>query len=166
MKLTALEARHIENWQQENKLDDAGLAKLVGVKPHTIHRWLACGAMTAESRKRLYGAIAKLNAHKEPHFGQKHDHGKPLAGTLPQYFPRVLLEVAKVSTMGAAKYTRAGWLTVPDGETRYFDASCRHLLASQISENDPESGLNHLDHAIWNLMAVRELQIRNEEPKQ
>ena len=165
MKLTATEARQIEDWQQRNAITDHALAKLVGVKPHTIHRWLACGAITPESRKRLFGAIAKFNAEKSPNFGQKHDHGKPLAGTIPQYFPRVLLEVAKVSTMGAQKYTRSGWLTVPDGETRYFDASCRHLLASQIEATDSESGLNHLDHAIWNLMAVRELQIRNKEPK-
>lgn len=165
MKLTPTEARHIENWQEENKLTDHALAKLVGVKPHTIHRWLSCGAMTGESRKRFYGAIAKFNADKEPHFGQKHDQGKPLAGTIPQYFARVLLEVAKVSTMGAKKYTRGGWLTVPDGETRYWDAANRHLLASQIQDLDPESGLNHLDHAIWSLMAVRELQLRNKEPK-
>ena len=99
----------------------------------------------------------------EARHGQKHDHGKPIAGALPQYFPRVLLEVAKVSTFGAKKYTRGGWLTVPDGEVRYWDASCRHLLASQITENDPESGLNHLDHAIWSLMAVRELQLRKQE---
>lgn len=98
--------------------------------------------------------------------GQKHDQGKPLAGTIPQYFPRVLLEVAKVSTFGAQKYTRSGWLTVPDGETRYWDAAHRHILASQIEATDPESGLNHLDHAIWNLMAVRELQLRNKDPKQ
>lgn len=165
MKLTATEARHIENWQQENKLTDHALAKLVGVKSHTIHRWLACGAITPESRKRFYGAIAKFNADKEPHFGQKNDQGKPLAGTIPQYFPRVLLEIAKVSTMGAQKYTRGGWVTVPDGETRYWDGAFRHILASQIEASDTESGLNHLDHAIWNLMAVRELQLRNKEPK-
>lgn len=165
MKLTPTEARQIENWQQENKLTDAWLAKLVGVEPHTIHRWLACGSITPESRKRLYGEIAKVNAEKSPHFGQKHDQGKPLAACLLQ-FPRALLSVAEVGTMGAQKYAWASWKDVPDAERRYTSAMMRHLLAAQISELDEESGLHHLHHCLWNLMAVVELQLRNKEPKQ
>jgi hypothetical protein len=89
--------------------------------------------------------------------GVKDDSGKILAGVLAD-FAKALESVATVGTYGAAKYTRGGWISVPDGQQRYTDALWRHLLASSYEEVDPESGIPHLHHALWNLIAVVELK--------
>lgn len=94
--------------------------------------------------------------------GRKDDAGKPFAACLLE-FPRALDAVAKVATFGAKKYTRRGWESVPNGEERYFDSAIRHLIASQISPIDEESGLPHLHHCLWNLMAITELHQRRLE---
>jgi hypothetical protein len=89
--------------------------------------------------------------------GYKHDGGKPMAGILKE-FNLSLMEVAKVGTFGAKKYERRSWSTISDAEQRYEDALWRHLLADE--DIDPESGLNHLAHIIWNAMALLQLNIR------
>lgn len=96
--------------------------------------------------------------------GAKADSGKPPVGMIFEYFPRALLEVARVAGFGAQKYTRGGWVSVPDGEHRYDDALGRHLLERHVSgSTDPESGLPHLAHAAWNALAILELKLRGEE---
>lgn len=99
----------------------------------------------------LYG-----KSQHEP--GAKLDAGKIRAGLMVSGFKRALLEVAKVTTYGAAKYTPNGWQDVPDGEARYTDALFRHLFASE--DCDPESDLLHAAHAAWNALAVLELKLR------
>ena len=94
--------------------------------------------------------------------GRKDDQGKVL-GQLLGDFSRALVGVAEVGTFGAEKYTRGGWLLVRDGEQRYYDALWRHLLLANQSENDDESGLTHLEHAAWNILAVLELKKRKEQ---
>ena len=89
--------------------------------------------------------------------GAKLDAGKIKAGVLHD-FSSALLEVANVGSYGAEKYTREGWRSVPNGRQRYFDALWRHLLASRYEAFDKESGLDHLAHAAWNLLAVLELE--------
>lgn len=97
---------------------------------------------------------------KNPHEpGAKLDAGKPIAGVLGD-FGLALLEVAKVGTFGAKKYTRGGWQTVPDGATRYGDALWRHMLYEQQEPKDPDSGLHHAAHAAWNALAKLELMLR------
>lgn len=88
--------------------------------------------------------------------GSKHDSGKPLMGAVP---PNALLAVAKVLTFGAEKYGRDNWRKVENAETRYLDAALRHINAYQRGEAaDPESGENHLAHAVCSLMFMLELQ--------
>lgn len=88
--------------------------------------------------------------------GAKLDAGKLRAGLLHD-FHNALRAVAEVSTFGAKKYAPHSWLHVPNGEERYFDALWRHLLADGI---DPDSNLDHLHHAAWNLLAIIELRHR------
>lgn len=96
-----------------------------------------------------------------PSVGVKHDQGKPMAGLMLTDFSRALEAVASVTTFGAGKYSPSGWLAVPEAERRYTDALCRHLLADLRGEvTDSESGLPHLAHAAWNVLAVLELQMR------
>lgn len=95
---------------------------------------------------------------KSPHQpGAKLDQGKVRAGLLFRDFGSALREIAQVTTFGADKYTPSGWRHVPNGKERYFDAAIRHLLVSGVEELDAESGLGHLEHAVWNLLAVIEL---------
>lgn len=92
--------------------------------------------------------------------GAKLDSGKLRAGLMLSDFPRALEALAAVTTYGAAKYSESGWVSVPDGEKPYRDALMRHLLAAQREECDAESGLPHLDHALWNVAALIELRER------
>ena len=73
-------------------------------------------------------------------------------------FSNALNEVARVTTKGAEKYTPNGWKSVPDAQERYMDAAGRHMLASVSETLDPDTGLPHLAHACWNLLAVLELR--------
>ena len=93
--------------------------------------------------------------------GAKMDDGKLLAGLVLGDFAHALQDICAVGTYGANKYTDSGWTQVPDGINRYKNAMCRHLLASNYELNDPESGLPHLHHAGWNILAMMELQERS-----
>jgi len=88
--------------------------------------------------------------------GAKLDAGKLQAGLLFD-FRGALRAVAEVSDHGARKYSRGGWLSVPQAQERYTDALWRHLLAEGA---DADSGLDHLAHAAWNLLAILELRLR------
>ena len=97
---------------------------------------------------------------KDPHEpGAKLDAGKVKAGVLHD-FSSALFDVARVGTYGAEKYTRGGWQSVPNARERYFDAMWRHLLASRHEAADKDTGLKHLAHAAWNILAVLELEAR------
>ena len=88
--------------------------------------------------------------------GAKMDEGKTCAGAL-QGFSNALLAVAEVSTHGINKYKRDSWQEVPDGITRYNDAKWRHLLQEG---DDADSGISHMAHACWNMLAELELRTR------
>jgi hypothetical protein len=63
--------------------------------------------------------------------------------------------VARVLTVGAKKYAVNNWKYVPNGKFRYINAAMRHLFAHMRGEmKDPETGENHLAHAICCLMFI------------
>ncbi len=98
-------------------------------------------------------------AYKPLTEGLKYDTGKPRYDLI--VWPHVE-GIAKVLTMGAAKYQANNWQRVDDGASRYFAAAMRHLLAYRAGELvDNESGLSHLAHAATNLMFLSYL---SEEP--
>lgn len=85
----------------------------------------------------------------------KFDAGKPRAELLP---PIATLEVVKVLTYGASKYTDHNW-RLGFRWTRPIGASLRHIMAWLGGEdNDPETGINHLAHAACSLLFVIETQ--------
>lgn len=97
---------------------------------------------------------------KQPNdLGAKLDANKNRLGLVLGGFSQALELVGLVGTYGANKYTDNGWLTVPNGVERYTDAMYRHLLKNAQGELvDSESGLEHLAHATWNLLAIVELK--------
>lgn len=93
--------------------------------------------------------------------GAKLDAGKNRLGLVLGDFAGALWDIGVVGTFGANKYTDHGWLSVPDAKNRYMDALMRHLVSHMRGEtNDPESGLKHLAHAGWNILALLELSDR------
>ena len=104
---------------------------------------------------------------KDPHGKDQHepgaklDDGKNRLGLVLGAFSRALEGVGWVGTHGAAKYSPNGWLAVPNAQDRYTDALYRHLLKAQSGEkNDLDSGLPHMAHAAWCVLAILELQTR------
>lgn len=96
--------------------------------------------------------------------GAKVDAGKLQPWLFFSGFARALEDVALVTTKGAEKYTRNGWVVVPNGEERYMEAFMRHSLAyakGEIYDNGPGgTGCTHMSQMIWNLLAVHELALR------
>lgn len=89
----------------------------------------------------------------------------PIAWVMISGFARALAAVADVTTKGANKYTRDGWVSVPDGPTRYMDAFARHALKLGSGETiDQDTGCSHKAAMIWNLCASLELELRANAP--
>lgn len=92
--------------------------------------------------------------------GAKLDNGKVMVDLVLDGFSLALLEVSKVATMGAIKYSPGGWQTVPNGVERYRRAGDRHRLYRSQDPFDPESTFLHLAHEAWNRLAELELILR------
>ncbi len=76
--------------------------------------------------------------------GPKYDSGKPPLG----YVPKELIEsAARGLDYGSKKYKKHDFKLGIE-HSRLIDALLRHVYAYAAGEdNDPESGLSHLDHA-------------------
>lgn len=86
--------------------------------------------------------------------GRKFDGNKLQYGLLP---PLALKATVEILTFGAEKYEPDNWKFVPDSKRRYFDAAQRHLWAWKAGEqDDPETGKNHLAHALCCIMFLIE----------
>lgn len=111
-----------------------------------------------------------MTAERDPHGkqpgepGAKFDAGKNRLGLVLHGFAHALIEVGRVGTYGAGKYSDNGWQDVPDGVARYTDAMYRHQLSEAAGEAcDKDTGLAHAAHAAWNALARLELMLRAAE---
>lgn len=96
--------------------------------------------------------------------GKKYDGEKPRLYLLP---PRTLVEVGKVLTFGAAKYDEHNWKKLDNLQNRYTGAALRHIFAHMEGEElDPETGLDHLAHALCCLMFKLEAKLENGTSKE
>lgn len=83
----------------------------------------------------------------------KYDTEKPRTDLLPG-FPLVC--IARVLGYGAQKYAAHNWRKGMEW-SRPYGAALRHMLAwNEGEDTDPESGLNHIDHALCELMFLRQ----------
>ena len=95
--------------------------------------------------------------------GLKNDFGKTLMSLLFTGCPEALAGAAGVLTFGAQKYEAHSWKEVE--AARYLDAFYRHMYKCHIGEElDPDSGLMHIDHALTNLLFIRELMAGGDNP--
>jgi len=117
--------------------------------------------MTGEEIKKLTIPEKDPNGIEAHEPGAKLDEGKPRVGLMMKGFPRALLEVSKVTTFGALKYSEGGWQHVENGIDRYDDAKGRHTLYGYIEKIDPDTDLLHMAQDAWNALAKLELYLRD-----
>ena len=112
---------------------------------------------------------ANSRAEKDPNgytakaAGAKLDYGKPDLDLVLGVFSKALIAVSQVGTYGADKYSRSGWLAVPNGIRRYSSALWRHYISAYTEEKDRDTDLLHLAHAAWNALAILELTLREKQ---
>lgn len=90
--------------------------------------------------------------------GVKYDSGKPKMSLIP---PDALVEVGKVMTFGAEKYDENNWRKGINYE-RLLSAAERHIVkfGSHLWDDvDEESGVNHLAHAVVNLLMLLQFEL-------
>lgn len=84
----------------------------------------------------------------------RYNTGKPDYSLIPI---AAMQEAAKVLEYGASKYERDNWRR-PTHWSVSFACLQRHLAAWQSGEdNDPESGRNHLGHAMCNILQMLDM---------
>lgn len=96
--------------------------------------------------------------------GMKFDQGKPRYDLVPW---AAMDDVVRVLTYGAQKYSDNNWLLVEKKEQRYPSAAMRHISAYMQGERyDPETGINHMAHAICSLLFILALDKKyGEDPR-
>lgn len=97
--------------------------------------------------------------------------GKPKMSYVPLF---LLTGLAKVMEQGGLKYERGNWLKGGSID-QYIDSLCRHLQYIQLyhesGSTDPrllydvESWLPHVDHMLFNVLALRLALMRDEKVK-
>ncbi len=109
--------------------------------------------------------IAEILAGESPMYDDnviKDDSGKTRLELLPF---ATLTGVADVFAYGADKYYQDSWRSAkPAVYSRSFGSVLRHLTKWYAGEDiDPESGLNHVDHAISQLLILRYSMLNSAE---
>lgn len=90
-------------------------------------------------------------------YAARFNQGKPRLNYILR-FPKVMEAISRIKELGAAKYGDDNWKKGGKPDTEYIDSMLRHLTAFMAGEEiDEDSGCCHLGHAIWNLMALLEL---------
>ena len=109
------------------------------------------------ARRMLTKAKAHLESQAEPgaHSGLKYDDAKPRTDLVSSI---AMLEIGKVLAYGVGKYGPNNWRKgIAWG--RLIGAVLRHIFAWMRGEdNDQESGLPHLSHALTTLMMLVEFE--------
>lgn len=109
----------------------------------------------------------------DTHFGSNKPNGTEDAGAyadkalhdssqksgVDQIPAEVLLAWGEIFRYGATKYSRDNWKKGTDWH-QFYGSTLRHLFKWWLGETvDPESGLPHLAHAIWNVGALMYYQL-------
>lgn len=100
--------------------------------------------------------------------GMKFDGDKPRMHLLLNDMNLAILEVGKVATFGAKKYSDRNWRKVENLHERYSSALYRHMLEDSFGggATDDESGFLHAAHAAWCALARLQILIEKQKEKE
>lgn len=105
----------------------------------------------------------KQDGFQNPTEGVKHNKYKaPLDIVQTRQFTKALQALALATAFGNKKYEATdkdflNFKRVAGGSQTYFDAAARHN--AERNEVDEDSGLPHVIHAVWDMMAALEIYI-------
>jgi Domain of unknown function (DUF5664) len=156
-------AQDLKQWATANNCDPFGVFTVKQVCGASIffEETFTCAWLTTRFELVEEATAAVEDNHKP---GAKADAGKYRPALVLGGFARALIEVSKVGTFGAVKYTDNGWTEVPNGQARYDDAQLRHWLDDKRGVlRDNESELLHKAHDAWNALAKLDLYLREQE---
>jgi hypothetical protein len=92
----------------------------------------------------------------------RYSDGKPQLSYI-LHFPTSVTCLGRIMEYGAKKYAPMNWKKGGKPDQEYLDSCLRHLyIWMRGQQYDEESGCNHIGHAIWNLMALLDLNYPNE----
>lgn len=131
------------------------LVRREGVAPEDVElpEGVWADTLQAPEETRLgAGQLDTSEPNTETSGGTRFSAGKPKLVGVPVLG---LYEVARVSEYGAQKYALFDWHLGQSFST-CLNACARHLFRALLDPlaRDPESGLLHLGHAAWNLIAL------------
>ena len=102
------------------------------------------------------GVYERRESQQSDYHKAKHDAGKLPLNLIP---PSTYDALGRVMQYGAGLYGEDTWQNLPDGTKRCHAALLRHLVAWHGGEKvDPESGLPHLEHVLWNAAVLVEFE--------
>lgn len=87
--------------------------------------------------------------------GIRHDSGKPRISLLPGRAIEVVMQVGEFGSTKYGDHNYRGGMPI----TKYINAAYRHVFVEWLfkgQDTDPESGLPHLAHGAWNILAALE----------
>ena len=88
---------------------------------------------------------------------KRFNQGKPSLSYILK-FVNPMKAISRIMEFGAVKYGEDNWKLGGKPDREYLDSMMRHLTAWTEGEvYDQDSGCSHLGHAIWNLLALHEL---------
>ena len=95
--------------------------------------------------------------------GARFDSGKTRVDLIPA---DIMLGLGEIYLMGAKKYDATNWRKGMKW-TKVYGPLMRHLLKAWWGKekNDPESGLPHIMHALWNCVALAYYMTHDEYAK-
>ena len=105
-----------------------------------------------ESMKRIYNDMSSRSPISDNELGDRNNQGKLRWSLLDM---KTLEGLVQVLMMGAKKYSDYNWQKgLPINEV--YESLIRHLVSFMDGEdNDAESGLSHLDHALCNIYFMK-----------
>ena len=117
------------------------------------------------ARKTMYGLPKRMATDEDYDKLIKESNPKDSLGTkkvpLSGMPAPVLLECGLVKLHGDLKYGRYNWRDAGVRSSVYYDACIRHLMAWWEGEDeDPDSGVHHLAHAMTGLAVLRDSQLQ------